>query len=323
MASYEIAISFFHPRCHMSNRNYRCYFVSQRITHMKTILFLFLLTMAFAEFSTRLYSQGYWSDIVVTGDPTPTGDGDFGSFASVQLNNAGDVAFASLLTGTSAGSQNNAGVFLAPAGGSLVELLREMDPAPDGNGTLSSFSLNHLNESGQFVTYSSLKNTSGGNGDDGGIFLVGPSGIAQVAREGQTLSSGTFTSSFSGTSAINHLGQVAFLAQQSGTSGGASNDQALFLWDDGAYTELARKGDPTPDGDGLISMGQFTISMNDFGQTAFYSNVSGSANNQGIFGTTGSTLVQYARAGQVISNGTFSILSRSSAQINNAGQVFF
>lgn len=90
------------------------------------------------------------------------------------------------------------------------------------------------------------------------LFFAVPSwaGIQIVALTGQAApdENGVFASSF-GRPVINDAGQIAFVANFSGTSEGADNDAAYLKGDQRAVEVLAREGDTLPSGDGSYRFG--------------------------------------------------------------------
>ncbi len=177
-------------------------------------------------------SGGNLTQIAREGQTAPGGNGTF-SFLNnpTDINVLNQVVFRSSLTSTIEGSLDDTGIYRG-SGGTPTQIAREGDTAPDANGKFSSLSSsNYLNDTGQVVFTSSLRDTAGSTTDDFGVFLGDGQEIIRVAREGQTLAGNTITSLsiINGTntgskSPINDAAQVAFQATL------ANGDQGVFLF---------------------------------------------------------------------------------------------
>lgn len=102
----------------------------------------------------------------------------------------------------------------------LSEAVREGDPAPDGNGTFSSFVL-YSSAGGYAVFQASLSGTNGGTSDDYGLFRVGHGEILTIIREGDPAPDGNGLFSqvnFSNRVLVIESGLVVFEAKYSGTA---------------------------------------------------------------------------------------------------------
>ena len=91
------------------------------------------------------------------------------------------TAFAAQLANTSGGLTDDIAIFVGN-GASLFEVVRQGDPAPDGNGVFLDFSpaAYHLNNRGQVLFQAILSGAA--NGATEGVFLGTASGIEQLAR---------------------------------------------------------------------------------------------------------------------------------------------
>ncbi len=168
------------------------------------------------------------------GDSVPGGVGLFGSFGNPILNNAGEAVFHSSLTDTT-NFGDNEGLFRSDSRGNLVQIVREGDAAPDGNGefmdvggtpiTTHSGKSPAINDAGQVALVAELRGTSDGESDNQGLYLYDNNlGLTQLARTGDPFQGSRITSLFfldgttgSGSdlgterSALNERGQVAYL----------------------------------------------------------------------------------------------------------------
>lgn len=226
------------------------------------------------------------------------GNGSFGgagnAFSGYALNSSGDVTFIGRASGTNNGSSDDEGIFQTD-GNTLIELIRENDASPDGNGQLSSFSTFVANNQGQVALAGNLRNTSGLTFDDRGVFRADGDTLDLVAREGQPAptaiaSDGSF-SRFNSL-AINDAGQVAIDADLRDTSDGSQNNRGIFLLDDDrGLVPVVRKGDSLAsstiiqiDFAGRVSLSEDTSTgLNDDGQVAFRFNLQNGNQGIGIF----------------------------------------
>ena len=147
----------------------------------------------------------------------------FGHFTvNPSLNDAGQVAFFASFIGTSGGQSDNEGIYRGD-GFTLIQIAREGQPVPDGNGVFNGVELGApaINNLGQVAFYTSISGTTGGYpNDDAAIFLYDELlGLRQVVRRGDALLGSTITGlSFSSGSApegnersgLNDLGQIAY-----------------------------------------------------------------------------------------------------------------
>ena len=254
------------------------------------------------------------------------------------FNDNGEVVFRNRILGTSGGFNDALGLFRAGRA-TVTQLIRQPQPAPDGNGTFVDFSVSRIDDTSQVAFLGFLRGTSKGSADDTGIFLTNGGRVMQLVREGQLVPDGNgmfsgeplFDSGFIRRLAMNNEGQLAFMAGISNTRGGANDDRGVFLVDGTIISQLLRKGDPAPDGNGTFDDFDLNggIYLNEDGQVAFaatLANTSGGTDDDiGIFLVDGSTVIQLVREGQrAPSGGTFFGLNmnRSSALAED-GQVAF
>ena len=192
------------------------------------------------------------TQIARKGQIVPDGNGLFSNLnGQLSMNSAGAVAFYSGLTGTAGGSTDDTGIFRG-SGGSITQIAREGQAAPDGNGSFSTLISPTVNDSGTVAFRSFLSGTSGGPFDNSGIFLGSGGNISQLAREGQVAPDGNGLFSSFNQLTINNLGAVAFGSDFTSTSGGSTDNSGIFLYGDGNITQIAREGQAAPDGNGLV-----------------------------------------------------------------------
>ena len=212
------------------------------------------------------------------GQPAPDGNGQllFDTYFSPVQNNAGQVAFSTDLSGTAGGTGDDRGIFRGD-GESLVQLAREGQAAPDGNGAFRSFTTSAINDAGEVVFTALLTDPAGGDSINYGLFLSSGDDLVQIARDGQLVPNGNGRFGSIDSVAVNDAGQIAFRASVTQTQDGTSG-QALFFFDEtSGLIEVVRPGDrlagagvvgvalaggDDPRGDGLSG-------FNDLGQIAF------------------------------------------------------
>ncbi|MBE0543599.1 MAG: hypothetical protein IH623_19815 [Verrucomicrobia bacterium] len=219
------------------------------------------------------------------GDPTPGGDGDFGFFnptinaSTIAFNDQGQVGIIMRLSNTSGGLANDDALYrLDPS--SAVELIREGDPAPDGNGEILAITSMRiaLNNAGQILFPATFAGAT--NGASWGLFIADDTGITQIVRGNDPApGGGTFSSLPSGAAelALNDAGQVVFQASVRGNDGFVRT--GLFFYDpDEGLLSVIRHGDTFP-GLGTMSglnfyggtgiVGSEGSGLNDLGQVAY------------------------------------------------------
>jgi len=179
--------------------------------------------------------------------PSPDGNGSFLIFftSTPPLNDQGQTAFVAQLNGTSGGTADNLGLYRGD-GSTTVQLVRKGEFVPNGNGRFLDFggaATVAINNRGQVAFTAALTGTTGGSADNAGIFLVTGSTVTQLARKGQTVPGGNGVFSTFGYPALNNQGQVAFKSTLTGTSGGTTDDQAIYLVDaDSSIQQIIRAG---------------------------------------------------------------------------------
>lgn len=151
----------------------------------------------------------------------------FTAFHAIDANAQGRIVFSAILEQNGAPPPfQTTGIYLWD-GAALQRLVREGDPAPDGNGVFGNLVVPvFLNEGGEVVFSAVLEGTTS-PGAGYGIFRVEPNGtVRRVARSGMALAGSTaqfvsylgdpfqppVTLAQAGLEALNDAGQVAFLA---------------------------------------------------------------------------------------------------------------
>ncbi len=163
--------------------------------------------------------------VVKTGDPAPDGDGTFGTtnaFMTPALNNHGSVGFRGTLNQFARGS----GLFLGD-GAMLVQVARTNDPALGGN--FQGFTGPALDDAGQLLFLSSLVVNSRR------FNLIRsepqPGAFSELLADGQPAPDGNGIVSIANINqppAFSQSGQTAFVASITNTSGGSTDDSAIY-----------------------------------------------------------------------------------------------
>ncbi len=213
----------------------------------------------------------------------------FLGFGRPSLNDAGETAFRGFLTGGDVTSENNQGIFTS---GAMVA--RAGDAAPGtGGAVFSLFNDPALNNIGVTAFFGEFIGAGVTTANDSGLF----SADALIVREGDVapgaggavfgnLSAGAVHSPL----ALNDAGDVAFLAEITGTGVTVENDRGIFATEGGVLDLILREGDLLDIGGGdlrtITSLSFTPRSFNNSGDIAFRASFSGGAigpAGQGIF----------------------------------------
>lgn len=218
--------------------------------------------------------------IFVEGDAAPDGNGTLSFLTGYNtINNSGQVAFEAVMAGTANGSLDSEGIFRGD-GNSVRQIAREGQLAPGGNGEFNTFFSSNvrINESGQVALTAGLRNTSGGNADDSGVYRSSSSGfgLTEIARQGQDISTGDgqLGSVDFAQLAMNEQGHVAFSSSISGTI----NNTGIFIGNGTELITVVQEGQEL-DG-GVVSTISFEggdrngNALNDRGQIAYRATLS-------------------------------------------------
>ena len=243
------------------------------------------------------------------GQGSPDGNGTLGAMGDPSLNNSGTVAFTSLMAATNASPY----AILLDDGTGLRVLLRSGQALPDGSGQFSLFPALDLalNDSNQVAFVANLSGTTAGPTDNLGLYRAQRGALVQLARKSQFVpgGNGRFLD-FGGQNyvTINNSGAVAFLADLTGTSGGTTDNAAIYLATSAGITQIVRKGQQAPDGNGVFSKLGYPA-LNNSNQIAFVATLSGTrggtTDNQAIYFVDDSLSIKpVIRAGQLFNGKT-------------------
>jgi len=124
---------------------------------------------------------------------------------------------------------------------------------------------------------------------------------------------------------LNDAGQVALRTEINPADGGSAiREFAIVLDDGGPPTQIARTGQPAPDGNGTFARFGFPSLNNDV-QVVFRTDIIGASEggNIGIYRADGATLTEIARTGKPAPDGNSSFVNFGVEALNDAGQVAF
>ncbi len=245
------------------------------------------------------------------------------------LNDSGQISYVAALEDTPGGDSDNRALYIADSSG-VTELVRKGDPVPGGNGAFENFfDLAGPNSSGQVVFTGRISGSSGGENDNEGIYLVSEGGVTELAREGNPEPGGNgIFGDFLLLSGINESGQAAFSAHLDGTSGGETDNEAIFLASEDGIRELVRKGDLVPGGGGGIIDSEFyPRGPNVNGEVAFGAGIRNGDEDvpidSGLFLAGPSGITTLIRHGDPGPGGVGQFAQFGLAGLNDSGQVIF
>lgn len=242
-----------------------------------------------------------------------------------ELSGNGRISFVAALAGT----DDDRALFIADSSG-ITELARKGDPVPGGNGVFEDFfDPAGPNESGQVAFIGRISGSSGGENDNEGIYIADESGVTELAREGDTVPGGNGSfGDFVFLTGLNDSGEAAFIAILDGTSGGESDNEALYIASEAGITELARNGEPAPGGGGgILSSILIPTNPNESGDVAFDASIEGGDEglpvDSGIFLASDSGITKLIRVGDSGPGGVGRFTGFLLGGLNDSGQVIF
>lgn len=285
-----------------------------------------------------LADQSTVRQIVREGQLAPDGNWGFSATQYNVLNDVGQVAFNSLLVGNTGGSANSRRVYRGDGLG-LVEIVRDSQPSPDGDGLISGFTPAFgrspiINQSGH-VSFRALITSV--TGSDDAILFGDGTGLELIARGGQAVPDGNGRFLRLTDPTLNDAGQVAFHASIT-NSINVLGDAGIFRGDGATIDELVRAGQAAPDGNGVFStfgwQESFNASaegivpvFNNSGQFSFIAGLTetsgGATDDTGVFIAGGESLLQMVREGDSPPDVADSFAFFFNPRINEAGQVVF
>ena len=242
-------------------------------------------------------TDGTQSVAIARDDVSPPTGGTFTLLDNLSINERGQVAFFSEMTGGSA----DFGVFRGE-GGDLTPIFVTNQPAP-GGATFSDFGNPVINRHGQVASDASLTNSASREG----IFVGDGTNVVAIALEGQAAPKGGIYRDPSGRvtfplTKLNDRGEVLFAAVLTG----GTSSRGVFRGDGEHTTTIALAGTNAPGTTGTFASFRNFKLLND-GRVVFIASLTlgvggvNSSNNLGIWtGTSDYDLQLVARTGDVI-----------------------
>jgi hypothetical protein len=275
---------------------------------------------------------GALTEIARLGRPAP-GGGNYSYFDyGFPLSSSGEVGFKALLNNGGSGLYRGNGV-------TTTAIVRQGDPSPAGDGSFGSFEFIQptMNDLGQLAFVGQVNQPGGGSYR--AVYRGSGDVPTEIARTGQPTSGGKTFAGFSYGPVINSAGQIAFAASLQDFPGDPTFDIALYRADGNALTEVIRRGDPAPDGNGILS-DVSAPALNHQGKMAFMAafdaTAGGASDDSGLYYfDPAQGVIQVAREGQSFLGSTITVLNFShslshvhpygdeQSGLNNHGQVAY
>lgn len=249
------------------------------------------------------------------------GPGVFNSFGTPTINNAGQVAFWGAIRNTGTPLISTHGIFIGN-GSELKQVVRTYTASPDGNGEFSGVSSSAvISDSGQVAFRADLRNTSGGEQDNSGIFRGNGTSVTIIARENDLSPDGNGRLESINFPFINDSDKVAFYTSLRNTSGGTIDNIAIFVGSGGSLTKIARTGDLAPNGNGYYTTLGNTLSINAAGDVVFTATLS--TGKEAVIWSNGVTSKIIARTGDTGPDTAYTLIGFTLASINKTRTVSF
>ncbi|MBA4106104.1 MAG: hypothetical protein C0485_10120 [Pirellula sp.] len=224
---------------------------------------------------------------------TPAGL-NFASFTAglPSINDAGNVSFRAIVAGAGVTTANDTGLWVE-RGGAVALVAREGSPAAglEAGTNYGSFSEPVLNSAGQTAFVATL--VGGVNAKNVALFAETGNASAVVVRKGDAapnVAAGSVFANFA-SPLFNASNDFAFQATISGPNVITSNNDGVWIKQDGALKPIALEGAPAPGAGASELFSSFTeLALNASGQIAFFGTLTGAgvtaANDGGIWATT-------------------------------------
>ena len=275
--------------------------------------------------------------IVLEGDQGPgaLAGSSFSFVGRPSLNNQGEIAFETILTGAGITGANDSAIF-SDVGGTLSLVAREGDAAPGAGAGVSFTRVSglSLNDQGEIAFRAGLTGTGVDGTNNTAIFSDVGGTLSLVAREGDAApGAGAGVSlSVNGFPSLNNQGGLAFQSSLRGEGVTLDNSVAIFRESGGNLSLVAREGDAAPGaGAGeVFSLFLGSPVLNDQGETAFLSFIRGSVlnsnNDTALFSDVGGTLSLVAREGDAAPGARgarFGDFNGLAFDLNDQGEIAF
>lgn len=270
-------------------------------------------------------------------DPSPDGDGAFGSFLDYGvpcINDDSQVAFSADLQSTSGGTASDELMVRVESDGTVTILAREGAAIMDGTGFYDNLDMPWrryvMNNEGRVAFVCEMTGTPGGTADNQALYSTdGPGTEVEHARIGDL--AGTTGLPFVGLypPTINNQAPVgvAFYAHVGGTS---SHPAYIFTNTGGTTTQIAKITDPVPEGGGTLwqfDEGQPVSIEPDGMKVTFRAQLTGtpfaSEDDAAVYTGRGGALTKIARGRESVPGGGKKYDEFYDPKINVLGNVAF
>jgi hypothetical protein len=267
---------------------------------------------------------------MASGAPLPGIDGASADyFGGPAINSSSQVAVLAEDDGAPGQGIEGHGIVLGTEGALATVAWTGMAP-PEGNGVFRGFMLDSnadptLNDRGDVAFYADLSGTSGGRGDNAGLYVGNGTSLHRVARLGDPVPGSpneVFQSFVWGGDVfppprLNNRGEIAF-------SGGPEFAYGIYLYSQGSISELVRIGQGLPRGGGVFDE-FYNPLLNDAGQVVVKADIKLDGSREratGIFRITGGTIETIIQTGDSLPGGAFA--GRSGfVDVNDLGEMVF
>lgn len=236
-------------------------------------------------------TDGRHAVTIASDDVAPPTGGRFTALLSMDMNDLGQVAFKSEMTGGSA----DQGIFRGE-GGPLTPAFVANQIAP-GGGTFQDFGVPAINSHGQVVTIGLLNNSTSASG----LFLGDGQETVAIALDGQPAPKGGNYRLFTGTTRLNDHGEVAFQSRLTSAFSG------MFRGNGKRTTTVALAGTSAPGTSGMFESFSDVFEFGADGRVTFIAKLAigvggvDSTNNTGMWtGTSEDDLHLVVRTGDII-----------------------
>lgn len=244
------------------------------------------------------YPNGGAPSVVAEQGGAAPGGGTFEQFRQPSINDAGDIAFFGDLA-------SGAGIFVAPAVGPMIAVVRTGDAAP-GGGTYATFDgVSRIDAAGNVAFLATV------DGGPSGIFLwdAGTMTVASIARVGDATLDGREICSFVAPAVGLGATRTAFQVVTKVACADALETELVGVYRDTGLgiDRVALQGDATPIGGTTYANFLGDPDLNESDQVLFRATITGSAKGTGLFlfDATGPTTTTLARTGEVAPTGGF------------------
>jgi len=267
---------------------------------------------------------------VVQATPVPVGPDQFANFGFPSINHKGDVAFLGRYPSPSSPQGVGQAIFIKFANGTW-RVVRENEKILNLDAHVTDFTNPVINDNGevifiaQFKTAPALQPVNSQTEKPGepsvptnGIFITAPTGIKNLIQTNQEVPN--MPSKFSGFANVsfNSKGLIAFIGTYADPDG-----RGLFIMDGENLNLIVRSGQRTgPEGQGVFSEHYYPSTVNERGEVAFFSRISGGG---GIFVRRAEKVEAIAIQGKAspITDTKYIGFGQVNPAINRKGEVAF